>query len=58
MIAETIVGVNKYRLEKETLIDVRTIDNTAVREKQVGNLNRLKASRDPAKVYMKNCIKS
>ena len=28
---ETIVGVNKYRLEKESAIDTRSIDNTEVR---------------------------
>ena len=34
-ISETIVGVNKYRLEKEDLIDVLEVDNTFVREQQV-----------------------
>ena len=33
---ETIVGVNKYRLEKEEAIDVLVVDNTKVREQQVG----------------------
>jgi methylmalonyl-CoA mutase len=33
--AEVIVGVNKYRLEKEDDIDVLAIDNTAVRTSQV-----------------------
>ncbi|CAG8556764.1 8418_t:CDS:2, partial [Acaulospora morrowiae] len=47
---ETIVGVNKYRLEKETIIDVRTIDNTKVREQQTENINRIKSSRDNDKV--------
>lgn len=32
---ETIVGVNKYRLEKEEAIDVLVVDNTKVREQQV-----------------------
>lgn len=32
---EVIVGVNKYRLEKEDDIDVLAIDNTAVRTSQV-----------------------
>ena len=32
---ETIVGVNKYRLEKEEAIEVLVVDNTKVREQQV-----------------------
>ncbi|KXS20530.1 mitochondrial methylmalonyl-CoA mutase [Gonapodya prolifera JEL478] len=48
--AETIVGVNKYRLKDETPIDVRVIDNTAVRKAQIDKLTRIKATRDGAKV--------
>jgi methylmalonyl-CoA mutase len=44
---EVIVGVNKYRLSKEDAIDIRDIDNTAVREAQVARLERIRASRDP-----------
>ena len=33
--SEVIVGVNKYRLPKEDLVEVLSIDNTAVRESQV-----------------------
>ncbi|MGM0776829.1 MAG: methylmalonyl-CoA mutase [Bacillota bacterium] len=47
---ETIIGVNKYRLEKEEPIDILDIDNTAVRLKQIEKLERLKASRDNEKV--------
>lgn len=47
---ETIIGVNKYRLEKEEPIDILDIDNTAVRLKQIEKLERLKASRDIEKV--------
>ncbi|CAG8527955.1 59_t:CDS:10, partial [Dentiscutata heterogama] len=43
---ETIVGVNKYRLEKETEIEVRTIDNTKVREEQIERIKNVKAARD------------
>jgi methylmalonyl-CoA mutase len=43
---ETIIGVNRYRLEKEEAIDILDIDNTAVRLKQIEKLNALKASRD------------
>ena len=47
---ETIIGVNKYRLEKEDAIDILDIDNTAVRLKQIEKLNDLKADRDEEKV--------
>jgi methylmalonyl-CoA mutase len=47
---EAIVGVNKYRLEKESVIDTRTIDNTEVRRQQIVRLERIKAERDPKKV--------
>jgi len=43
---DIIVGVNKYRLEKEEPIEVLEVDNTAVREAQIRRLNELKASRD------------
>jgi len=46
---EVIVGVNKYRLEKEEPIDVLMIDNTEVRAKQLERLNNVKTSRDTAK---------
>ncbi len=45
---ETIVGLNKYRLEKEDPLDILDIDNTAVRESQIKRLKKLKAERDPA----------
>jgi len=44
--AETIVGVNKYRLEDEAAIDTLSIDNVAVKATQVERLNKLKADRD------------
>ncbi|MCU1456847.1 MAG: methylmalonyl-CoA mutase [Actinomycetia bacterium] len=47
---EVIVGVNKYRLDKESVIDTRTIDNTEVRRQQIVRLERIKAERDPNKV--------
>jgi methylmalonyl-CoA mutase len=43
---EVIVGVNKYRLEKEELIETREVDNTAVRESQIAQLRKLKTERD------------
>ena len=48
--AQTIVGVNKYRLEKEDPIDILEIDNTAVRLEQIERLTDLKANRDEAAV--------
>jgi methylmalonyl-CoA mutase len=48
--AETIVGVNRYRLEKEDPIEILDIDNSAVRDSQIKRLEKLKANRDEAKV--------
>ena len=45
---QTIVGVNKYRLEKEDPIDILEIDNTAVRLSQIERLNTLRAERNEA----------
>ena len=44
--AETIVGLNKYRLEQEDPLDILDIDNTAVRESQIRRLARLRKERD------------
>ncbi|WP_417257801.1 methylmalonyl-CoA mutase [Celeribacter sp.] len=43
---EVIVGVNKYRKDKEDPIDILDVDNVAVRESQVARLEQIKASRD------------
>ena len=48
--AQTIVGVNKYRLEKEDPIDILEIDNTAVRLSQIDRLNKLRAGRNEEEV--------
>ncbi|MBW2210271.1 MAG: methylmalonyl-CoA mutase [Deltaproteobacteria bacterium] len=45
---QTIVGINKFRLEKEDHIDVLKVDNTAVREAQIARLRELRAERDDA----------
>ena len=45
---EVIVGVNKFRLEKEDEIDILDIDNAAVRDSQIARLDRIKAERDEA----------
>ena len=47
---DTIVGLNKYRLEKEDPIDILDVDNTAVRLAQIERLKKLRANRDEAKV--------
>lgn len=43
---ETIVGVNKYRLEKEDPIEILEVDNTAVRLSQIKRLNEIKKNRN------------
>jgi len=47
---ETIVGVNKYRLDKEEPIEILEVDNSAVRESQIKRLNKLRSERDESKV--------
>ncbi len=44
--AETIVGVNKYRLAREEPIDILEVDNSAVREQQIARLAMVRAERD------------
>ncbi|VDL67132.1 unnamed protein product, partial [Nippostrongylus brasiliensis] len=44
---DVIVGVNKYRLDKETQVDVLQIDNQKVRESQIAKLERIRKTRDP-----------
>jgi len=41
-----IVGVNKYRAESETPVDILSIDNAAVRESQIARLKRIRETRD------------
>ena len=45
---QVIVGVNKYRLGVEDKIDVRDIDNVAVRDAQIARLTHVRATRDVA----------
>jgi methylmalonyl-CoA mutase len=47
---DVIVGVNKYPLAEHEEIEVREIDNTAVRDAQVARLERIRASRDQGAV--------
>jgi methylmalonyl-CoA mutase len=46
---ETIVGLNKYRLEKEDPLEILEVDNSAVRESQLKRLAKLRAERDESK---------
>ena len=48
--AQTIVGVNKYRLEKEDPIDILDIDNSAVRLSQIERLKKLRGERNEEEV--------
>ena len=43
---ETIVGLNKYRLEQEDPLEILDIDNTAVRAAQITRLQQLRITRD------------
>jgi methylmalonyl-CoA mutase len=47
---DVIVGVNRYQVEKDSQIEVRDVDNEAVRNSQIARLNALKSSRNQAKV--------
>jgi methylmalonyl-CoA mutase len=47
---DVIVGVNKYVADEDPDLDVRDIDNTAVREAQIRRLAKLRAGRDEAAV--------
>ncbi len=47
---DTIVGVNKYRLEKEDPIETLEVDNTAVRLSQIERLKKLRAERNNEEV--------
>ena len=45
---DVIVGVNKYRLKDEDLLETLEVDNTKVREAQVARIKRVKDGRDEA----------
>jgi methylmalonyl-CoA mutase len=47
---DTIVGINKYRLEKEDPLETLEVDNTAVRLSQIRRLEKLRAERNEAAV--------
>ncbi len=47
---DIIVGVNKYRLEKEDPLQILDVDNQKVRKQQLEQLDRIKSTRDSEKV--------
>ncbi|WP_286966800.1 methylmalonyl-CoA mutase [Flavobacterium sp. UBA4854] len=47
---DIIVGVNKYRLEKEDPLDILDVDNQLVRKQQIERLEEIKQTRDTEKV--------
>jgi methylmalonyl-CoA mutase len=47
---DIIVGLNKYRLEKEDPIDILEVDNPAVRRSQIARLKKLRANRNNEEV--------
>ena len=47
---DTIVGVNKYRLEKEAPLDILEVDNTTVRKAQIERLKQLRVERNNEEV--------
>ncbi|NQW30409.1 MAG: methylmalonyl-CoA mutase [Ignavibacteria bacterium] len=53
---EVVVGVNKYKSDSDELVDVLSIDNTAVRTLQVNRLNEVKNSRDSQAV--RTCLET
>lgn len=53
---EMIVGVNKYRLDKEDPLDILAVDNVAVRQAQIRRLEKLRANRDNDRV--ESCLEA
>ena len=47
---EVIVGSNKYQAENPEPVEVREIDNSAVRKSQIERLQKIRKNRDPQKV--------
>src|SRR3981189_2644154 len=47
---QAVIGVNKYRLEREPPVNLLKVDNAAVRQLQIDKLARLRRERDPKAV--------
>jgi methylmalonyl-CoA mutase len=48
--ADVIVGVNKYKTSAQDLMEIREVDNVMVRDGQIARLDKIRATRDGAKV--------
>jgi methylmalonyl-CoA mutase len=60
---QTVVGVNRYRLDEEEAVEVLKVDNSSVREQQIARLQELRRDRDDDAVRSKldaltNCAES
>jgi methylmalonyl-CoA mutase len=47
---EVVVGVNKYQPDGNDDVEIRAVDNTAVRDQQIARLRKLREARDDARV--------
>ena len=46
---DIIIGLNAYQVDEETEIEILEVDNTRVRNEQIGRISRLKNHRDESK---------
>lgn len=47
---DVIIGVNRYRVDQETTLEIRDVDNTRVRDEQITRLKEVRANRNQAAV--------
>ncbi len=47
---DTIVGVNKYKVEEDTIIDLLEVDDAKVRDDQIGRINQMRKDRNDLKL--------
>jgi methylmalonyl-CoA mutase len=47
---DVIVGVNRYKVEEESMIEIREVDNTKVRDSQINQLHQVRQKRNNEKV--------
>ena len=47
---DIIVGVNRYQIDEQKIVEVLDVDNTKVRSQQIERLNKIKAERNQSKV--------
>jgi methylmalonyl-CoA mutase len=47
---DVIVGVNRYKVEEESTIEIREVDNTKVRDSQINRLHQVRQKRNNEKV--------